>query len=640
LLTLVLFLWLVPSGVQAQTEVSTTLQTPALSPQGDDSGRNAAGGFGDASPAWIGAPAPQTTAPRVETVVQRTWRDPSTSLERRVLSTRRSALEVGVWDLDAAALALMEGSVGGGSPIERADGAVALAPNLPAAHLARARVLWLHEEAPMDAVRAVVDGLRVVGSNAEASLWFAGSGLYLLALALLAGGLLTLALAAALAAPHAAHDLSHLMPGRPASFAQAALLGAVLLMPLALGEGTLGLALLCLVIGVVYGSRRQRAALSVATLLVLAGLYPVPRLAGALLDAFPGDPVARAAYSTGHGMASPVDIARLEAAVDEDPLALRGLALHARQVGQLGRADGLYQRLLASDPHDVVILNNAANVRLDLGHVGSALALYQRALDVERSPVVLFNLSQAYGRSFQVDDLNRTLEAAQRVDGELIAQLASLQRAKNEGFVVDLPLEVEAAWTRALAGSSGEALAAELRTPLAPGRLGRSALDASVAFAAALLFSWAIGARLRTSRSCGRCGERQCAPCGNGVVRAVCADCTRLFDHPEKTDRALRVQRIEELRERDQRIRRLETLTSVLLPGAAGLISGRPLRGLLGAVCFALAGAAALWRGGIVPDPLVAGAAAPVAFLGVAALAAVLYAASIAMSLGTGEASS
>jgi len=637
LVWLMLALWLMPLAAGAETDARMALQIQGFAPAGNPSAE-ADGSTRRAAATGRTAPAPGKASPREATAVQRVWQEASVSLEQRVESTRRSALEVGVWDLDAAALALIHGNVGG-SPVARAEGAVALAPNLPAAHLSRARALWLHQEAPMDAIRAVVDGLAAVGSHAEASLWFAGSGLYLLAAALLAGGLLTIVLAAVLAAPHAAHDLSHLVPGRPAGFAQAALLGAAMLTPLALGEGALGLALPALAIGVAYGSRRQRAALTLAAAVVLASLYPVPRLAGSLLDAFPGDAVARAAYSTGHGMASPVDLARLEAAADEDPLALRGLALHARQSGHLGRADALYQRLLTHYPGDVVVLNNAANVRLDLGHVSSALELYQRALDVERSAVVLFNLSQAYGQSFQVDDLNRTLEAAQRADGEMIAQLASLQRTKNEGFVVDLPLGVEAAWTRALASASGEPLAAELRAPLAPGRLGHSVRDASAAFAVVLIVSWAIGARLRTSRFCSRCGGRQCAPCGNGVVRVVCEDCTRLFDHPEKTDRALRVQRIEELREREQRLRRLSTAASVLLPGAAGLLSDRPLRGLLGAVCFALALAAAMWRGGVVPDPLVAGAAAPVAFLGVALLAALLYTATVALTLRSREAS-
>jgi tetratricopeptide (TPR) repeat protein len=486
----------------------------------------------------------------------------------------------------------------------------------------------------------VIEGMGAIAGHTEASLWFAGSGLYLLSLALIAGSLLVIALAAALAAPHAAHDLSHIVPGRPAEFARAALLGALLLVPVALGEGVLGLALACLAVAVVYGTRRRRIALAFALAALFAGLYPTPRWAGAFLDAFPGDPVAQAAYSTAHGMAAPIDIARLEAAGEGDPLALRGLAIHARQLGHLGRADALHQQLIEHDAADVAVLNNAANIRLDLGHVDSALDLYQRALAVERSPVVLFNLAQAYGLSFQVDDLNRTLEAAQREDGELIAQLAALQRAKNEGFLVDMPLPVGTAWSRVLSVPPGDGLASELRAPITPGRLGASDLQAAGAFLAVFCLAWMIGAGLKTSRWCVRCGERQCRRCDTAIVREVCESCTRLFDHPERTDRALRVQRIEELQERERRVRRLVTVASVLLPGAAGLVSERPMRGLLGALLFSLAVVCVLFRQGIVPDPLIAGAAAPVVFLGTAAVAFLLYVALVATSLARTEKSS
>jgi tetratricopeptide (TPR) repeat protein len=591
------------------------------------------------APGWTGGTPAPGSAPSRESALLDAWHAPLASLERRVESTRRAALEVGVWELDAAAQALVRGSAGG-TPVERAQAAVALAPHLPAAHLALARALWLHEEAPMDAVRAVVGGMAAIAGHTEASLWFAGSGLYLLSLALVAGALGVIALATLLAAPHAAHDLSHLVPGRPAEFARAALLAALLLVPVALGEGVLGFTLAGLAVAVAYGTRRRRIALGLALAALFAGLHPVPRWAGAFLDAFPGDPVAAAAYSAAHGMASPTDIDRLEAAGGDDPLALRGLAIHARQRGQLGRADALYQQLIAEGAADVAVLNNAANVRLDLGHVAAALDLYQRALGVERSPVVLFNLAQAYGLSFQVDDLNRTLEAAQRADGELIAELAALQRAKNEGFIVDLPLSVHTAWSRVLRASPGDGLAAELRAPLAPGALGASQATAAGAFLAVFCLAWALGAVLKTSRWCVRCGERQCHACGTAIVREVCESCTRLFDHPERTDRALRVQRIEELQERERRVRRLATGASALLPGFAGLLSDRPLRGLLGAICFALVVVCVLFRQGVVPDPLIAGDAAPVAFLGTAAIASLLYVACVATSMRREEKSS
>ena len=82
-------------------------------------------------------------------------------------------------------------------------------------------------------------------------------------------------------------------------------------------------------------------------------------------------------------------------------------------------------------------------------------------------------------------------------------------------------------------------------------------------------------------------------------------------------------------------MRRLATLASVMIPGAAGFLVQRPLRGLLGAFCFTLAAAALVWRGGVVPDPLVAGAAAPIAFVGVASMAGLLYLAVVAVCLAS-----
>jgi hypothetical protein len=89
------------------------------------------------------------------------------------------------------------------------------------------------------------------------------------------------------------------------------------------------------------------------------------------------------------------------------------------------------------------------------------------------------------------------------------------------------------------------------------------------------------------------------------------------------------------LRERERRLDKTAWLASVLIPGAAGLLAGRPLRSLLGALLFAVAATSALWRGGVVPDPLVAGTAAPFAFLAVAVLATCAYATVAAVSLAT-----
>ena len=565
--------------------------------------------------------------------IERAWLAPAGSFEQRVNRTRRTSLELGAWNLDAAAHAIAAGGGAGGDPLARAEAAVRLAPDLPAARMRLARARWLHGENPIGAVLASVDAMKAIVRHLEASLWFAGSGLWLLAVALVVGGLLAILVAGLAALRHAAHDFGHLWFGRTPEFARFALLASCLLVPLAFGEGLLGLTLAVLVVGVVYGTGGQRLALALAACAVVAGAYPVARLAAATLNAFPGDPLARSAFSAASGLASPVDVSRLEAAAASDPLAARGLAIHARRAGDLAEADALYQNLLRDAPSDPVLLNNAANVRLDLGHMESALDLYRRAVEIEESPVVFFNLAQAYGRAFQVEDLNRTLAQAQRLDGELVATLTALQGSEARGFVVDMPLPGEIMWKRLVASPRGDAIAAEMRAPLAPGRLGRDLNLAGAAAGVTFLLASLFGARFDPSRSCPRCGARMCPRCDGASGGELCDGCTRLFFQPEKTDRNLRLERVNALRDREQRLRRVIAIASVLLPGVAGLLARRPLASFLGTFLFALALAAVFWRGGVVPDPLVAGAAAHFAFLAIAAVAGVGYAIVIATSL-------
>ncbi len=300
----------------------------------------------------------------------------------------------------------------------------------------------------------------------------------------------------------------------------------------------------------------------------------------------------------------------------------------------MGQADALYQALLEEEPGDVVLVNNAANVRLHLGHMESALDLYRQALSVEESPVVLYNLAQAYGRAFQVDDLTETLEVAQAVDGELVADLTRLQGTQPEGFVLDLPIPVTALWQRVVDLRRGRAFGAAMRAPVAPGRLGGSLPVLAGAFAAVLVLASLIGARHRASRWCARCGRRVCPRCHPEVSGGeLCGPCHKLFFQPEQTDRDLRLARIEALRERESRLDKLAWAVSLVLPGAAGVLARRPVAGLLGAFFFAVALAALLWREGAVPDPLVAGAAGPIAFFCVAGFAGLAYAVVIGTSL-------
>jgi tetratricopeptide (TPR) repeat protein len=567
--------------------------------------------------------------------IEQAWLQPSASLDDRVALTRRTSLELGVWNLDAAARALMAGEAGV-DPLERAYAGVRLAPDLPAGRMALARELWLHGDSPIAAVRTAFGALAAIPRHLEASLWFAGALLFVLGVSLIAGSMWCITLVGGAAAPHAAHDLGDLLSGSMPAFARVAFLAAAMLVPLTLGEGLLGLCASLMAVGVVYGEMRQRLVLFLAALTVILGAFPVVHFAGNTLTAFSADPVAEAAFATAQGFTHPVDQVRIEAAADYDPLAAQALALRARRAGNLGQADAYYQALLRESREDPVVVNNAANVRLNLGHMESALTFYRRSVELRPDPIVLFNLSQAHGRAFQVEDLSRTLAEAQRLNGDLVAELTALQGAEPVGFVVDLPIDTRQIWRRIFQSNQGERIAAEFRASFAPGRLGEDSLFAAGVFAAILIVFALLGSQMHRSRWCSRCGRRMCQRCdpemGGGTV---CGGCMRLFRQSETTDRDLRLARISELRVREERLERFTVAASFLVPGIAGLLAKQPLRCLLGSVCAAIAVLALYWRDGVVPDPLVAGATAPFASLCIAALAMLAYAVIALLSLAT-----
>ena len=71
----------------------------------------------------------------------------------------------------------------------------------------------------------------------------------------------------------------------------------------------------------------------------------------------------------------------------------------------------------------------------------------------------------------------------------------------------------------------------------------------------------------------------------------------------------------------------------MFVPGAAGVLAGKPIQSLVGVFCFGLALISVYWRNGVVPDPLLAGVSAPLVFLGIAAVALLGYAVTVAVSL-------
>ena len=195
-------------------------------------------GTSDAAPRGTGepgasAPATAGTAAPGRVLLDTAWRDGGATLAERSKATRAAALQLGIWSLDPAARAILH-DTSLGSPTERAEAAALLAPELPDAALALAGAR-LRSVDPVEAFDAALAAVVALDRHPEASPWFRATALDAVARSALLAGLLFLFVAGLGTAAALALPLAVRM-GIPAASAAAGL-GALLLVPAALGEG-------------------------------------------------------------------------------------------------------------------------------------------------------------------------------------------------------------------------------------------------------------------------------------------------------------------------------------------------------------------------------------------------------------------
>jgi tetratricopeptide (TPR) repeat protein len=527
------------------------------------------------------------------------WDQPGERLAERAESALAAARAVGMRQLEAPARGvLLQTSLG--SPRERAEAAVLLAPDLPAAQAALASARRAEAD-PTGAALAFLSGLAAIPRHLEASLWVEAVAGQWAAAALILGSGLFLLVAAGAAVPSVARNLQTMRPDLPGPSVLAGIATLVLL-PAALGEGAFGLVVGLGFMAAFSASWWVRGLVVAALATVLLGLYPMLDRAGASLAAIAVRPAALAAHTAENGLPSAVELARLEAAPDTRH-AMRASAARARRIGDLETAEARYAPLVAGRGQTrpaADLLNNAANVRFVSGDAEGAIALYELAIETTNSPAIWFNLSQAYGRAVRLDDQDTALAQAQRLD---VGSVWELTTRFTDG-VADVPLSVRASMPDLLDAEAGAELGRDLRTPLAPGTGGRGVpLAAAWALGAACL---GLGLGTLLQRTAGRDADHY-----DGIARAL---------QSGSGDSSARARRVTELRRRQQRDAGLRGLLAWVVPGAAGVLRGRPLLGWLAALSVGVVAACLLRPGIALADPLsVGGMAEGLAWLGVAA---------------------
>lgn len=540
------------------------------------------------------------------------WFASGASFTLRGTQARELALALGVDNADVAARALMATGREDEALAHRLL-AVRLAPDLPAAHMALAGEYWREGEY-RGSIAEVGQAIVAIPKHLEASAWLVGSLLLMLATVLISGSLVFIAVVGLSTFANAAHDLGDVISRQMPGFSRAALLCAVGLTPLAVGEGAIGLLLVIFAIGFMYQSARHRMVLSLAAALLVLGVHPILQLAGRVLTALDADPVATASFSVVRGTQTEAQLQLLaEAERAGDDMAARILAVDARRRGEVEEATARFERLLEHDEADPIALTSLGNIAFEAGRTDESIAYYERAQTVNDSAVLMFDLSQAYARAFRMEEFEYAMQRAQSLDAEVVAEFSSLA---DTGFVADPPFPIARIRNRMLSAGDGTPFSAAVVRVLAPGWLGERWLHMAGAFLLTALLSVLISGRYQHASRCGRCGRRICARCDDSMWTSdLCDGCHHLFNRPQGTDPELRMARLKELRARESRIDKLYLALSMLIPGASGLLAKRPDLCFIGILFFGWAVVLFLWRGGVVPDPLAVGGAGTVAFV-------------------------
>ncbi|MDE0884633.1 MAG: hypothetical protein OSB70_03755 [Myxococcota bacterium] len=561
--------------------------------------------------------------PRYRSEIESIWLTPGATLTSRGQKIRRRALALGVASLDSPARALIAGG-GDGTVFARRELSVKLAPDLPLAHSAMAAAHW--DEGEYGAALAEY-GASVISipRHLEASVWLVGSLLMILAGALIGGaGMFILASGARVLSP-AAHDLGDgFARGMPA-FARAALLASLLGLPVLAGEGLLGVGVVLLGVAVVYGGLRDRIVLTLAALFFLLGLYPMLQASGKLLSALNADPLASASLALVRGSETPQQLALLlETVPGRDPLVDRSLAVRARRLGADRDASERFLRIVESDPRDSFSLTVLGNIAFEGGETQQAIVFYERGRRGRvRSAELMFDLSEAYGKIFRMDDGEFALARAQEIDSVAVAEFLALN---DPNFVADPPFSLAPIRKRMIKAADGWPMVRSATRLIAPGWLGETAGHAAAGLSGVFLLGLLVQGRFGRASQCLRCGRRLCRRC-DGEVEGdeLCEACHHIFRKPEDTDPRLRARRIEVLRSRADRLERIGIATSIVVPGLAGFRARRPELALAALVLFFAGLFFLLWRRGVVPDPLAVGSSGTLVLGSAAFLVAILY---------------
>jgi tetratricopeptide (TPR) repeat protein len=426
-----------------------------------------------------------------------------------------------------------------------------------------------------------------------------------------------------------AHDFREILSARLSGGSVSVIAFALLFLPIFFWLGPMWLVFYWFAIFFPYANVVERIATIV--LLLLVAVLPIALDRTATRIASVESPVMIAALSSANQEYQPEALRRLQEliAVVPDNATLQLLMGNMQAFeGNEEQAQQHYRRATELRPRYAGAHVNLGNLLYLNNEFQAALTEYENAQKFDPKLVnAFYNASVASGDTYKFDQQAKMLEQARGIDRAFVDR--STRNPPPQKIVMYSP-SLSEAW----------ALNDEVsKIPAARALFGnyatfdpmKSAVNAvSIGALVSLLLALALGAKRRKpalANACIKCGRTFCTRCKSARESATyCTQCIHIYLKRDGVSLDTKRKKLEEVTDHQTGVSRRNKLFATFLPGAAQMLEGRTIAGLIGTFLFGLFVAIAVLVGRLAPA---LGPAAEVAQLivraGAIAIAVILW---------------
>jgi tetratricopeptide (TPR) repeat protein len=386
----------------------------------------------------------------------------------------------------------------------------------------------------------------------------------------------------------ATHDLREILGTRLRGGSVTVLAFALLFLPLFLWLGPLWLIFYWFVVFFGYAAPVER--FFIVLLCLLIAIIPVGLDQAAHLSAGIESPVVMVALSSQDAAYQPEALRRLQ----ELSLLVPDNATIQVLLGNLQLFEGS-EREAEEHYKKAIRINDSPGAHVNLGNLNflqnafpAAITEYERAQKLDPSLAIAFyNHSVASGELYKFDEQGQKLEAAKKLDRDLIEQYA--QKPPAQKIVIYHPKLSEAWLVAESIGRKGTARSlfgnysyfdpkVSVMNPVTLGAL--VALIASVVL-------WIVRKRNGYAGSCIKCGRTFCYRCKSARESATyCTQCIHIYLKRDGVSLDTKRAKLEEVSDYHSGMLKRNRLFASFLPGSAQALEGRTIAGFIGSYLF------------------------------------------------------